>query len=88
MLRKPVRARSKAEKIMSRCSLLHGMRQDGYSEGGDLVDSTLKKYTVGRPMDRGGQSVSTDGRSVSPSLTNFRLAGGLTTDRNIETVTE
>ena len=36
----------------------------------------------------GGQSVSTDGKSVSPSLTDFRFAGGLTTDGNFETLTE
>ena len=33
---------------------------------------------------RGEQSVSTDGRSVNPSLTDSRIAGELTTDGNIE----
>ena len=37
---------------------------------------------------RGGQSVRTDGRSINPSLTDSRFAGGLTTDGNVETLTE
>ena len=50
----------------------------------------LREHTVYRgslfPTAGGGQSVSTEGRSVNPSLTNSRFAGGLTTDGNIETV--
>ena len=70
-----------------------------YSKNGHLAHNWY--WTIGREMKNckmndieihvnscGGQSVSTDRRSVSPSLTDSRFADRLTTDGNFETLTE
>ncbi len=40
--------------------------------------------TISKIIYSGGQSFSTDGRSVSPSLTDSRFAGEMTNDGNFE----
>ena len=52
--------------------------------GANLIDFTKQEIQQLQRIENssGGQSVSTDGRFVSPSLTDSRFAGGLTTDGN------
>ena len=60
--------------------------RDAAEKKNDVIIYGLKEKAI--PISSGGQSVSTDGRSVSPSLTDSHFAGGLMTDENFETLME